>query len=224
MKLLIYGAGGFGIEVAEIVQQNNSYHPYDDIYFVDSTPDKINKKYFGIPVIGTDEILKGFNPNEAEIFVAISDPVKNRNISSSLQAGGHNFATIIDSTAVIRKSAKIGSGVFIGPLVVIACNAVVENHVFINTGALVGHDSIVHRYCNISPHVVIPGDVKVGEGVEIGSSSIIHRGINIGDWSKIGMGSIVYRTIPSNHFVSGKPAKTVSSNAHDWYNGEFKEK
>jgi len=51
--------------------------------------------------------------------------------------------------------------------------------------------------------------VLIGEGTRVGARSIIGKGVRIGSNTTVAPGSIVLRSVPSNSFVIGNPARVI---------------
>ena len=218
MQLLIFGMGGLGKELVEIIQSSCSRSHYEEIFILDSRPELTGQTVFGVPIIGDNSKLEQFDPAQTEACIAIANPKRRRELVQLIKGFGFRFASIVDDSALVRPSATVGEGVVIFSHVVIACDAKIGNHVIINSSTIVGHDTIVADYSTISPNTVICGNVYVNQGVEIGSGAMIHPNITIGEWAKVGMGSIIYKSVPPNVLLAAKPARIVSRKAHDWYN------
>ncbi|MEE2907582.1 MAG: UDP-3-O-(3-hydroxymyristoyl)glucosamine N-acyltransferase [Planctomycetota bacterium] len=80
----------------------------------------------------------------------------------------------VDSSAVIHESAKVGTGVHIGPHVSIGPNAVVGDGVCLYAGARVGPDVIIGEKTVLHANVVIEHGCRLGRGCHL------HAGVVVG--------------------------------------------
>src|SRR5699024_3216679 len=89
--------------------------------------------------------------------------------------------TIIDPSALISSSAKIGTGTFIARNVSVNALADIGADVILNTSSVVEHECVIGDFSHIAPGAVLAGNIKVGKGSFIGANSVLKEGINIGD-------------------------------------------
>ena len=81
---------------------------------------------------------------------------------------------VIDASAVIHDSAKIGTGVHIGPQVSIGSNAVVGDGVCLHAGSRVGSGVVIGEMTVLHANVVIEHDCRIGRGC------LLHAGVVVG--------------------------------------------
>lgn len=79
----------------------------------------------------------------------------------------------IEDTARVAKSAKLGSGVYIGHNAVVNENARIGDNCIIHAGVYIGANALIGDNCYIYPNAVIMHDVKIGNRVAIYASSVI---------------------------------------------------
>ena len=203
-KIVIIGAGGFGLEVYNILKEMNYY---DCVGFIDYN--KQHKK-LPLPVIGLeneiDKLMEAYKFSNCTI--AIGDINKRRIISNCIKIFSINFPSILHSS-IKCFSKDIGNGVIIYPGVVIMNDCKIGNHTLINSGVTLGHDVVIGEYCNISPGVNLAGHVKIGNGSLIGIGASIKEEITIGNNSVVGAGSVVINDVPDDTTVYGVPAKSA---------------
>jgi acetyltransferase-like isoleucine patch superfamily enzyme len=65
-------------------------------------------------------------------------------------------------------------------------------------------------------HDTVPGAIVIGDDVFVGSKATLTRKCRIGDFCVVGAGSVVIGEVASRTFVSGVPAKVVSSVELPW--------
>ena len=94
---------------------------------------------------------------------------------------------IIDETAVVSKTAKIGLGTVVYPGAIIGRNVIIGDGCVINSGAINEHDSVIGDYCHVAPSATICGGVSIGKFF-IGAGSTIINNIVLDDWSLIKAG------------------------------------
>lgn len=200
-KIIFVGAGGHAKSVADSINKSE----YELCGFIDS-----NKKgtHMGLPIWGTD--LKDI-PNYEEYcyFVSIGDVGYRKLWFDRLRERRLSIINIIDSSAIISASAKMGIGNFIGKMAVINADAEIGNNNVINTKALIEHECKVGDHNHLSTNSVINGNVIVGNSVFLGSSSVCNGQLKIGSNAIIGSGSVIIEDVPENVTVVGVPARVI---------------
>lgn len=212
-QISIFGAGGFGKEILDIIESSPEYAQIEANFIEDAMPP--NTRVNNASVIGGIDYLK--QSNNSLVTLAIGNPKLRRKLSQRLESMGVLFATIIDSSAHIRPNVKIDNGSVICARATISTNSLIGNMTIVNIGAIIGHDVNIGAYSVISPGVIILGGVSIGEGVEVGAGAIVHPQVRIGNWCKIAMGAVVYKDVPDYAIVSGNPARVMLVQPEDWY-------
>lgn len=212
-KTLIFGAGGFGKEILDILLSTPTYFGSDSSFVDDLIP--VNTPIDSTIVSGNITSFK--NAADVSVSVAVGNPRLRRILTQKVIEANLPFITIIDHTVQIRRNTKVGIGSIICANVILSVNAHIGEHNVVNIGATISHDVITGSYTVISPGAIILGQVQIGEGVEIGAGAIIHPQVKIGNWCKIAMGAVVYKDVPDNAIVSGNPARTMIIQPENWY-------
>ena len=206
--LVIIGAGGFGREVAWLVEDINANDlQWNLIGYIDEDRSKHGIVLNGYPVIGT---LEKFSV-KSELFAvcAVGNPEIKKVLVEKAITAGLRFANLIHPDVKMSKHVGMGFGNIICAGSIITVNIMIGNHVIINLDCTVGHDTIIKDYVTCAPSVNISGQVVIEEGCDIGTNVAIIQGKNIGKWSIIGAGAVVSRDIPSGCTAVGIPAKPV---------------
>ena len=200
-KLILIGAGGHAKSVADSLDQQK----YKLCGFIDQ-----NKKgtHLGLPVFGTQ--LEDIPDYKAySYFVSIGDVGYRKMWFDKLMQEGLNIINIIDSSAMISSSVKMGVGNFVGKMAVLNTDVEIGNNNVINTKALVEHECKVGNHNHLSTNSVINGNVIVEDGVFLGSSSVCNGQLKIGHDAVIGSGSVIIEDVPAMTTVVGVPAKVI---------------
>ena len=204
-KLIIIGAGGHAESVIDSVNNKE--------YRIVGLIDEFTKEesFMGIKVIGKS--LKDLdNARKYCYFVAIGNNLDRKKWFNELQKNKLEVINIIDKTAIISHSAKIGRGCFIGKMSIVNAEATIGDNVVVNTKSLVEHGSKIESNVNLSTNVVLNGEVYVKEGTFLGSSSIVICQKTIGKNAIIGAGAVVIEDIPDDVTAVGVPAKVIKNN------------
>ena len=206
-KLIIYGAGGAGRELAFSLSLDKT--SWDIKGFIDDTPELQGKLVNGLPILGDSEWLEKNGGNIA--ISVVNDPAVKRKIIKSLKnLNNINFPTIISSQSIVSNLVDWGEGCIVAhPFNYITVNVTMGNYVWINCSNLIGHDSVIGDYTTLYSAINIGGGVKIGSDCVIGTGVTINPGVTIGDGSIIGGGALVVRDIPSNVVAAGVPAKII---------------
>lgn len=198
----IFGAGGHGRVIAELLQCNNCKVEA----FFDDSP-KINLMN-SIPIISSDFLDN--NQLKLYIIIAVGDNLVRKSISKRLNKNA--FYSCCHKNAMISPSAKIDIGTVVMQNAIINSNVEIGKHVIINTATIVEHDCVIKDFAHISPNATLLGNVTVGEGTQIGAGVIILPGVTIGKWCVIGAGSVVLNNIPDGSIVVGNPGRIIKEN------------
>lgn len=212
MKLFVYCAGGFGKEVMDVARRINKLeNRWDEICFIDDNP-CLGNAFHGTKLFTFNKVLDQHNINTFEISIANGEPAIKKSLFDRIKHAGAKFTNLIDHTAIVSPSAKLGEGVIVSAYCFISSSAVIGDNTIFNTNALVGHDVMLADNCVISSAVNIGGNCSIGESSYIGMGSQIKQGITIGKDVIIGMGSVVYNDIPSGLIALGNPARPMKTN------------
>ncbi|MGD0624816.1 MAG: acetyltransferase [Thermodesulfobacteriota bacterium] len=208
-QIAIYGASGFGREVAWLAQTCNSY---DIVCFIDDNESKHGCFLNGIPVMSLEQTRGKFPA--AKIIGGVGIPKTREKIMEKATLAGFEFETIIHPRVEFSKWIEIGAGSVICAGNILTTNIILGKHVQINLDCTIGHDVIMGDYTTLAPGVHISGWVHCGKRVYVGTGAVIingteHSPIDIGDDVIIGAGAVVTKSIPSNVTVVGVPAKVI---------------
>ena len=207
VKLIIIGAGGFGSEVLETINDCNKKKERFEVYgFIDENKSLIDKNILGVPILGNIEYLLSLKVRDYKCLITVADPVLRKKIVKKLN-NKVDFCTIIHPSVIYSNFTKIGKGCIIQPGSILMPNTRLGNHVIINVHCCVGHNSYLKNFVSMMPDVNINGNNTINEGVYVGSGTITNEKINVGKWSVIGSGSVIIKHIPDNSLVIGIPGK-----------------
>lgn len=151
-----------------------------------------------------DEIPEGLL--SGQFFVTRNNPgLRKANTIKARELGFSMIVSIVDPTAVISPTARLGTGVYVNAGAVVAGQAVLGNSVFVNRLAGIGHHSVLEDYVSVGPGVSIASKVKIGQGTMVGAGASIAPSVTIGSNTVIAAGTAVHKDVPSNVVVIGNP-------------------
>lgn len=122
-------------------------------------------------------------------FIAVGD-----NAARKREAAAHPdfiYPVLVDPSAIVSRSARIGEGTIIMAGVVVQAEAFIGRHVILNTGCSCDHGCVIEDYAHIAPGAHLCGDVCVGEGALVGVGSCAVPGASVAEWSLVKAGSII---------------------------------
>jgi sugar O-acyltransferase (sialic acid O-acetyltransferase NeuD family) len=210
--LIIVGAGGFGREVAWLIDDINMHNPsYNVCGFVD---DVIADDVGGVPVLGTVQWLKDTS-HSYHVVVAIGSSKRRQEVVETL-GQGVKFETLIHPSAIISSEkfgTRIGQGCIVCAGVIVTVGVCIGNHVIMNLCCTVGHDVTVHDFVTLLPAVNVSGCVSLDTAADVGTGTKIIPGITIGANTIVGAGAVVVRDLPPDCTALGVPAKAIKNNS-----------
>ena len=203
-RLAVIGASGHGRVVAEIALSAGWYvvEFYDDNFPAKTSLDNYSIKG------GLNSLLRMVDEYDG-FHVAIGDNRTRLDILNKLLDLDLPCPKIIDPTAVISSTARLGSGISIMPNVVVNAKTILGDGVILNTSCSVDHDCKVAAGVHICPGAHLAGGVSIGICSLVGIGSNIIQGKVIGNDTIIGAGSAVISNIPNNATAVGVPSKII---------------
>jgi sugar O-acyltransferase (sialic acid O-acetyltransferase NeuD family) len=205
--IVIFGAGGLGKEVLELIHQiNKNDYRWNVAGFFDDTltPGTVVN---GIVVLGN---LKSLQLSEFKnVAVAIGNPEARANLIDILSAEKTLPVLIHPSATVSEKNVFVEYGTIIAACVFLSVNVKIGSGVLLNVGCSIGHDVEIGDFCTINPGVRVSGSVKVGDFVFVGVGAILNNNISIANYAKIGAGAVVIKSIEKKSTVFGNPARII---------------
>ena len=208
--LIIFGASGFGREVAWAVERLNKVTPtWNLLGFMDDADDIQGTKINGYPVLGKTADVGNYP--DVYFVVAVGASRTRERIVTNMRTVNPSikFGTVIDPSVEMSDLVTIGEGTIICAHTIITVNIEIGAHVIINLDCTVGHDAVLQDFVTLYPSVNVSGITNIGHAVELGTGMQIIQGKTVGDYSIVGAGAVVVKDIPAKCTAVGSPAKPI---------------
>ena len=208
--IAIYGFGGFGREVACVIEAINEIEPEWNLvgYFDDGHQVGECNRY-GRVIGGLKELNAYDKPLNVVIAIANSEVI--RKIVSSVTNEFVTFPNIIAPNVLFfdKESFKIGRGNIVTFGGRMSCGTALGNFNVCNGCVSFGHDVSIGDYNVLQPEVRISGETEVGDSNFFGVRSVVLQGLKIGSNTRIGACSVVMRNTKDGFLYLGNPAKRI---------------
>ena len=208
--IAIYGAGGFGQEIACLLNIiNRKESTWNLVGFFDDGKEKGEMVRYGRILGGINELNSWEKP--LSIVVAIGKPQTVFSIMQKITSPFIDFPNIIapDVSFLDRSTVVMGKGNILGLGCGISCNVIIGDFNVFNGSVGVGHDVSIGSYNSIMPNARISGEVELGNRNLIGVSAVILQGIKVADDIVLGAGSVLIRKVKAGMTYVGNPAIIV---------------
>ena len=203
-RLLILGAGIHAAEMVELVDRiNRPKRIWNLLGFISKNKAEVGKKFNGKPVLGT---FKKFPRGSKNSYFALSNHNK---LPQNLGMASSRLVSLLDPTAFVSKTAKIGNGCILYPGCFVGLQARLEDKVFVMANSVINHDVVLEEGVIVTSGVLIAGGVRIGQNSYLGQGCTIREHLRVGRNCLIGMGAVVIRNVPSGSVVCGNPAKRI---------------
>ena len=210
-ELLIFGAGGFGREIASWAERASwEGRGFRVAGFVDDDPPapELNGRIV-LPLVDAAARFPA-----AGVLATVGQPaLRERLIGKAAEAGLKATAPLIHPNVEYdHEYVTFGEGVVVCAGTILTVNIEVQAHVQINLDCTVGHDAILGAYSTLSPGVHISGNVTLEERSFFGTGAVTVNGLPgkpvvIGADSIVGAGAVVTKNVPAGTTVTGVPAR-----------------
>lgn len=206
--IVIAGAGGFGREVCNLIQDINAASPtWRLIGFLDDDSRALERFSHYPPLLGPIEAYRDLD--RPAVVCAVGRPALRTAIVDRLNEFDAQWTTLVHPTAVVGVGSTLGAGTIICRGATVTVDVVLGQHVHVNCGAVIGHDARLASYCTLSCFVDICGAVQLGEGVFLGSHASVLPCAKVDSWATVGAGSVVLQRVVAGETVFGVPAKRL---------------
>lgn len=211
-KIVILGGAGDGEVVAGTIAAMHGAREdgWELVGFLNDSiaaGNTINK----VPILGKLEAWINL-PRDVYFFAALHKVRQMRTRAERIDSLGiprQRWGNVIDPAARVTKKSLIGTGIFLGPNVVVQAGACIGSHVSIRAGANIGHDVIVGDFCYIGPNSTLCGRSTMYTGSHLGPNACVADGVELGKYSVVGICSAVTKHVPEDYLVFGVPARKV---------------
>ena len=207
LDIVIVGAGGFGREVACLLDSFLPHDPFRIKGFLGK--DRGTATDCDLPAALLGDPME-YRPAESDrLVLAIGHMPARAQIMPRLQSKGGQFLTLIHPTAYVAPTARMGQGVLIYPFAAVSNNATLADGVKLNYYASVGHDTRLGKYCLLAPYATMNGFATLAEAVYLSTHSTVAPGVQVGQRSKVSANSAAMKDVPAEHLVFGVPGRVV---------------
>jgi len=168
MMLIIIGAGGYGMVVADLARQLNKY---DKIAFLDDNSQAEQ-------VVGKCASYVDYLHREAvEFYPALGNNELRLEWYNKLKDHNCKIATIVHPTAYVSPLAKIGEGTVVLPRACVNTDTIIKSCCIINMGALIDHNCVIEEGCHVCLGAVIKANNHLKACVKIEAGVVVERGM-----------------------------------------------
>lgn len=206
-NIIIVGAGGFGRELLQWINDINAISPKWNVKgFIDDNLGALDGFRLNAEVIGK---ISEWQPQKDEVFAcAIADPETKEKIVLFLKERGADFTCVVHPTAYIGDKNVVGEGFVAYPGVTVTTHAAIGDFVTVIRSGI-GHDAVVGDYSTISAFCDITGGAIIGKKVFMGSHVTVIPNRKIGDGAYLSAGSVIMTDVKEHAKMMGNPAKRI---------------
>jgi len=209
--VVIYGAGGFGREIASLLKAVNLVEPtWNMLGYIDDDKTKLGMKDRYGEVLGTGEFLNTY-PKPLQVIIAIATPRHRVGIVKRITNPLISWPNLIAPDVKIfdAEAFNIGIGNILFYSCRISCEVTIGDFNLMNSIVSLGHDAVVGSYNVMMPNTRISGESTVGDANFFGVNSLMLQGLKVGDNTRIGAASVIMRNTKNDHLYFGNPARIV---------------
>lgn len=209
--IVIYGAGGFGREIACLIKRINDAQEkpiWNLLGFID------DGVYEGQQISHWGKCLGGIDAlnawkTEIAATIAIGNPQTVKKIVEKIYNKNVSFPNLIapDVAIIDPETFSIGKGNIVKDHSSFSCDVAIGDFNVFNGSDFFGHDAKVGDFNCFMPSIRVSGEVKVGNLNFFGVGCIILQQIKIGNEVRLGAGAVLMTKPKDGNLYIGNPAK-----------------
>lgn len=135
--------------------------------------------------------------------------LRRKAVERAMAAGFTDFVTLIDPTAIVARSARLGRGIYLQTSANIGAGVTIGDFVMINRGSMIGHHAAFDAFATTGGGVTVTSRCQIGEGAVLGAGCVLIPNRIVGARAIVGAGAVVIRDVPAGATVVGNPARVV---------------
>ena len=210
--IAIFGAGGFGREIACLINRINNVQQniWNLIGFFDDDESIWGTKNEYGEILGGKGAINAWD-RELSLIITIGNPQVLPKMMSGITNPNISYPNIIDPTVdfLDPNNVRMGKGNVICAKCFVSCNVKMGDFNLFNVGAGIGHDATIGNYNVVMPNVNISGGVTIGNGNLFGVKSTVMQYLKIGDGITLGANSLLIKSAKDKALYMGAPAKKI---------------
>ena len=180
-NLFIFGCSGVGKSIIDTLDRLDLLNSFD-VIFVETDPKYYESLFYKhFPVIPQSKLLD-YHPKDQYFIISFFKPSNLFTRQSLFDELINKFSmspfTVVDPTAVISRSADIGSGVYVAPRVIVDASSKIGSNSIILFNSVISREVSMGDNCFISASVVLKGSVTIGESVFISAGCLVTKNID----------------------------------------------
>ena len=208
-KIAIFGAGGFGREVAGAINRINKQgkDQWQIVGFYDDhKPVGTKVSHYGKVLGGIEDLNRIDEP--LALTIAVGNPEARKRIYDTITNPNLTFPNIIAPSFKVLdpETFKIGKGNIIQDNCSVTCDVSIGDFNVLNGSDILGHDDVLGDFNVLMPGVHLSGEVSVGKCNLLGVDSVVLQQISIGNNVTLGAGSVLMTNPKDGMTYIGVPA------------------
>jgi sugar O-acyltransferase (sialic acid O-acetyltransferase NeuD family) len=208
-SVVIAGAGGFGLEVLDYLEEHARAGGPPVAGFIDDTPGAPLPAGAAVPHLGK---IDDFRPAPGQVVVVAIGSVKGRRaVLERLWRNGVPTPAFVAFSAKVSPSSVVGTGAVVCPFTIVNRNATVGAGAMINVHCTVAHGAVVGAHSILSPYATLNGDASVGEGCFLGTRATIYPRVHIGEGCIVDTHAGVRADAPARQMISSRGRYLVNA-------------
>ena len=180
-RLLIIGAGGHGVSVAEAAELSEAFEVVG--FLDDALPvGKAVQNGFVLGPIGdmsNMNCLDSYRVACDQAIVAVGNNTVRDKLTQQLVAAGFSMATVIHPRAFVSPSAVVGSGSAVMAGAIVGTEARLGWGSIVNCGAVVDHHARVEDFGHLGVSACMAGGTLLGRGAWMQAGAALGYGVEI---------------------------------------------
>jgi sugar O-acyltransferase (sialic acid O-acetyltransferase NeuD family) len=208
-EVVIFGAGGHGRVVLDILTQAQSYRP---IGFLDNNQKLHSRRVDGLPVLGDiDDATDVYSRGTRKAIIAIGDNGVRRDIARTVERIGFDIVNAVHPSSRLATNVTLGKGIVIAAGALVCAHTQIGDYAILNTGCIVDHESMIGMATHVCPGVRLAGHVVVESCAFVGIGATVVQNVRIGFEAIVGAGAVVVGDVDPMTTVVGVPARPIKN-------------